>query len=79
MGREMDNKMKGKMSKETQEQFDNILSTMSGADGGMRFMNLRVLLDDMDSREGDLTAQSVVDIMRRFSRLIDVANEKGAI
>lgn len=65
-----------KMKPETQKHFDNILDTMSGADGGIRFVHLRILLEDMDNREDDPAAPQIVRMMTNFSRLINIANKE---
>jgi hypothetical protein len=64
------------MRKETQKHLDNIMDCMAGADGGIRFVNLLMLLRGMDEKadEGDNDAQQVLDVMIRFSKMIDVAN-----
>ena len=58
----------------TEEHFQNILDCMSGTDGGARFMGTKALIVDMDSREDDINAEGIVEIMRKFSRLINIAN-----
>ena len=59
----------------TQKDFDNILDTFSGADGGIGFMGFRCLMEDMDAKaaKGDAGAAQVVAIMEKFSKLLDIA------
>lgn len=75
------------MRKETQEAFDNILNTFGGADGGARFANFMFAirqLDDVAAKDicdADANikeifrAEQVVDIMIKFSKLIDTVNK----
>jgi hypothetical protein len=51
------------------------MDCFTGADGGVSFVNLRILLEGMEN-EDTQTANAVLDIMRKFSRLIDVANKQ---
>ena len=67
-----------KMKPETQKHFDNILDTMTGADGGIRFVQLKVMLEDLDNREDDEAAGHLVRMMTNFSRLINIANREAA-
>lgn len=64
-------------SSELQEHFDNILDTFGGADGGVRFIKLKMLLNTMEKHadNGDTSAKMILDMMIRFSRLINVAND----
>jgi len=57
----------------------NILDTMTGADGGLRFLRVKAFLEDFDNRasKGDDDAQKIVDVAIHFSRIIDIAT-KGA-
>ena len=66
------------MKPETQKHFDNILDTMTGADGGIRFVQLKVMLEDLDNREDDEAAGHLVRMMTNFSRLINIANREAA-
>jgi hypothetical protein len=59
---------------ENKDAFMNILDCMTGTDGGIRFIRLRIMLERMQA-EDTPTAEQVLDIMRKFSRLIDVANK----
>lgn len=55
---------------------DNIMECMTGEDGGASFVHFRTIVEDMESRaaSGDDSAKKVLDVVERFSRLIDVAN-----
>ena len=58
-----------------QKQLENIMDCFTGADGGVSFMNLRLLLEQMERQEneGDEMASDVLKIFSNFSRLIDCA------
>ena len=60
---------------ETEEALLKILDTMTGADGGGSFMKLRWFLEAMDKKaaDGDKPAEEVITIMKRFARMIDLA------
>jgi len=64
------------MKPATEEALINIMDCVAGADGGMSFINLRGLIEDMDSRDGDAGAEQIVEVVKRFSRLIEVANKR---
>lgn len=63
------------MKQVNQEAFSTIIDCFSGADGGVSFTKLRLLLEDMEAEESD-TGNQVVDIMTKFAKLIKVANRK---
>ena len=65
----------------TQQAFSNILDTMTGTDGAIRFIRFKVLIEDLDKKslEGDEAAEQLIVLMKRFSKLIDIANEKWDI
>lgn len=65
------------MSPENKEAFDYITETFGGADGGLRFLKLRAMLECMDRQAaaGDTVSDDVILIMRRFERLIKVAQK----
>jgi hypothetical protein len=60
-----------------QSQLENILDCFTGADGGVSFMNLKILLEDMERQEaeGDEMASEVLKQFSNFSRLIDCAQK----
>jgi hypothetical protein len=62
---------------ETKTALRNILDTMTGTDGGSRFMKLRWFLEAMDKKatNGDPSAEEVISVMKRFSRMIDIAQD----
>ena len=64
------------MKPDTDKALINIMDCIGGADGAVSFINLRTLIEDMDSREDDEGAQQIVEVVKRFSRLIDIANKK---
>jgi hypothetical protein len=60
-----------------QEQFDNIMDTFGATDGGIKFIKLRQLLEELERRsdeEADQIAEKLIQIVGQFSRMIDVAN-----
>lgn len=63
------------MNQDTKAALQNILDTFSGADGGVAFVQLRGLIEDMCEREsnGDKDATEVINIMMRFNNLINFA------
>ena len=64
------------MRKLAKDQFNNILDCMTGADGAIRFMKLRTLLDRMDAEaaEGNEDSAEVLCVLSMFSKLIDYAS-----
>lgn len=66
------------MREQTLAAFDNILDTFGGADGGVSFINLKWMIENMDSLsdQGEEHATEIIKVMLRFSKLIDVANGK---
>jgi hypothetical protein len=58
------------------DRFKNILDTFGGADGGIRFVNLKTYLLELEKSQlrGDEYAKKIVNIMIHFSNLIDIAN-----
>jgi hypothetical protein len=58
--------------------FDNILDTFSGTDGGVRFARLMGFLVDLDvqASNGDKSAEEILKVVIRMSRLIDIANKE---
>ena len=65
------------MRPEVQKDFDEILNVMTGTDGGVAFVKLRVFLDSFDERaaNGDEDAAQIVLIMRRFANIVRYANK----
>jgi hypothetical protein len=71
-----DHKMPFK-DRKLQEQFDNILDTFTGADGGVKFVYLRLMLEELERRSdesNDPHAEQLLAIIGQFSRMIDVAS-----
>lgn len=64
------------ISGETEDAMKNILDTMTGADGGIAFAKLKAFVEDFANRamSGDKDAQQVIDVVIRFSNLINYAN-----
>lgn len=63
--------------KETQKAFENILDTITCGDGGERFLKFRLFIREFDKRaaDGDKEAEKIVDLIRQFSKLIDIAQK----
>lgn len=56
------------------EDLQNILDCMTGADGGVSFMKLRVTLDryEEEAADGNASSSEVLMIVKQFSMLIDL-------
>jgi hypothetical protein len=65
------------MRKEKQEAFQNIVDCFTGEDGGVKFAFVKKRFDEIDKTaiEGDKASQEIMEIMVRFSRLINVLGE----
>jgi len=71
------------MTPELDKSFNNILDCFSGADGCISFIHVKGFLEHLDklatsepsSIEG-MAASDLVEIVNKFSRLIDVANNR---
>jgi hypothetical protein len=59
------------------EDLQTIMSCFSGEDGGVSFAKLHCLLDSMEEKasQGDEAAKQVLLVVRRFARLIQVAQQ----
>jgi hypothetical protein len=70
------------MLPEHQEAFDRILECFSGADGCVSFVNVKMVIEEMDRRAHDCTnregnnSYEVLHCMRQFGKLIEFANRK---
>jgi hypothetical protein len=67
------------MRPEIDKALRNILDTMTGTDGGIRFVNLKCFLEEFDKKAvgGDNAARQVINVPIYFSNLIDIANREG--
>ena len=65
------------MKSRTKTHFDNILNTFSGEDGGIAFIKFRNFVEQLDKKENDESAESIIEIMVRFSRMIQLAQEEN--
>lgn len=65
------------MIKETKQAFDNIVDSITCADGGARFIKFTTLIKELDKRAemGDESAKQIIGTVMMFSRLIDVASK----
>lgn len=62
------------MRAETKKAWRNVIDTFTGADGGVRFVRVMGLIEGFDkAADKDADAQKVIEILWRFSKLIDVA------
>ncbi len=61
----------------TEAAWRNILDTFTGADGGVRFARLTFLLKHLDqtSSEDNPVTKDIMLIIRKMSKLIDVAQK----
>lgn len=61
----------------TTKEFQNIVDCITATDGGLSFIKLKIMIETLEEQyqEGDYQAGQILDIVTRFSRLIDVANE----
>lgn len=64
------------MRPETETALRTALDAFSGADGGAAFFALRLLVEDMDAlaAKGDPDAARLVEEVKRFARLIEIAS-----
>jgi hypothetical protein len=58
--------------------FGAIVDCISGSDGGVSFVRLQGLIEEMERRAnaGDVAADKVLGAVYQFARLIEVANRK---
>jgi hypothetical protein len=65
------------MRQKTEMEFMNILDTLTGADGGVTFIRLKGLIEEMDRQAaaGDSAALEVIKIVHLFNKLIDIAQK----
>ncbi len=65
------------MRERTKAAFDDILDTMTGADGGIRFASYMMLMRTLDDQAaaGDVASEALLEVMFRFKKLIDVAEK----
>lgn len=54
-----------------------VLDTFTGADGGVSFVKLAGLVNEMRRRaeSGDQAASEVIEVVKRFARLIEVSDK----
>jgi hypothetical protein len=66
------------MRAKTKDDFDCILDCMTGADGGVSFVMLQNFLNALDAQaeSGDAKAEEIVNIMRRFAKMIRYAESQ---
>lgn len=72
------------MSPETKKTWDNIVDTISCADGGVRFINFRTMVEQLDtlSHRNDRSgydANKCLTILDQVSIMIDLANKPREI
>lgn len=66
------------MSPDLQKAFDNILDCFGGADGGVAFIKLKVMLETFDEQskednpEGN-KAYQIIRVVHQFNKLIEIA------
>lgn len=61
------------------DDLQTILDTFSGADGAVSFVKLRLLLANLEEHEiaGDESAREILNVLRRFRKLIDAAQKEN--
>jgi hypothetical protein len=71
------NQQEQPMKLRVKKSLDNILDTFGGVDGGISFVQLKTLVEQLASRAetGDESAAEVLNVMFRFERLIEVAKK----
>ena len=57
------------------KEFINILDTMTGADGGVKFVYLKAYLDNLE-HEHTYASEQIEEIVLKFSKLIEVVQPK---
>lgn len=60
--------------KQLQEDFDFILDTFSGADGGATFMALKSMINFLD-KKNDEDSRKILLVVTRFARLIRTSRQ----
>ena len=57
--------------------FEEITDCFTGTDGGIGFVKLQRLIEDMNRQAdtGDKAAEQIINFVHQFSRLIKVANK----
>lgn len=63
------------MRKETAEAIAKVMDMYTGADGGIGYVKFRALVEILDAKAaaGDAASIQLIDIIRRYARLVDVA------
>jgi hypothetical protein len=71
--------MKKKMRVETEKSFQNILDTFTGEDGGVKFLLFLSSLREIDDKasKGDKSAEELILLVTRFSKLIEILSKGG--
>lgn len=56
--------------------FHNIVDCFSGSDGGVSFVNLQKMIEELNimSENGDHNATKILEVVYQFSKLIDISN-----
>jgi hypothetical protein len=62
---------------QTKKSLQVITDTFMGSDGGISFIHVRFFLEEMakQAEAGDEAALSILDILFKFNKLIEVANK----
>ncbi len=60
---------------ENNEALDNIMDTFAGADGGIRFIKFKFGMEHFE-KEGSEASELIMDVMIKFSKLIDIMNRR---
>ena len=62
------------MKEENLYHFNNIMDTFTGVDGCIKLMYFRLFIEDLEEKaQTDENAQTLLNLLGQFSRLIDAA------
>ncbi len=64
------------MRQKTKDALNNILSVMSGEDGGVNFLKFKMALENLDglAETGNTQAESFINIVIEFNKLLERTN-----
>jgi hypothetical protein len=66
------------MTPALKKELDNIMDVFTGADGGGDFCKLRFALEAFEAnvQTGNEAAQQIIDVVVRFSKLLDIVKDR---
>ncbi len=64
------------MRDSTKSAIHNIVDTMNGSDGGVKYTNFLSMIDIVDKQacDGDHASTELIAVVERFSRLLDASS-----